>query len=80
MTACAECGEEFPVLSTCDVCGGRYCRSERDPSRHNCVSAEKPTVRSLSSDDWSPLSHVVNKLLFVVLSLSLVLWLLELLG
>lgn len=77
MAECMECHNEFHRTVECSVCGDVYCLSHRRPSEHNCVSTMKPNIRSLSADNWSWISYAVNRLLFFLLLISLVLFLVE---
>ena len=79
MTECAQCGDEFHRTVACSVCNAAYCLSHRRRSEHDCVDATNPQIRSLSSDGWSRLSHLVNRFLFILFSLTLALMLVELL-
>ena len=79
MAECAQCGDDFAEVFVCSVCGDAHCLSHRRRSGHDCVETTKPRVRSLEPENWSRLSFVVVRLLFVLFLVTLVLMLVNLL-
>jgi hypothetical protein len=76
MAECTQCDKGYQNTYVCSICSDEYCLSHREPTDHNCVDAIKPNIRPLNTVNWSLISYVVNKFLFVILLLSLVLYLL----
>jgi hypothetical protein len=79
MPECDECGKKYSNTFSCSVCGNKYCLSHREHSEHECIKTMKPSIRPLSTENWSWISYVVEKILFVILSISLILYLVTLL-
>lgn len=79
MTECAQCGDDFHRVEACRICGDAYCPSHRRRAQHDSVDATNPGVRPLRGENWGRLSHVVNKVLFVLFSVTLFLMTVELL-
>lgn len=75
MAECSQCEKEYENTYICSICNGEYCLSHREPSEHDCFGTIKPNIRPLNTKNWSWISYLVEKFLFIILSLSLILYL-----
>ena len=63
MTICNHCGEDVGVIYICKACGGKFCRTHKNPEAHNCSSLEPENnedIESVFQEDNKPENNSIN--------------------
>ena len=50
MVTCEYCGEDFNVIFTCRLCGGKFCKNHKNPDDHGCPSKKSDLLEKFDTN------------------------------